>query len=173
MEVDTAVRRELLRDMTVASYVGTKVFRHTVWERLDNQTKPHGDISGSRAVMVKRFGGWSTPDRIKTPEWPRVLIECWSDCDRNDDGEMKEDNGIDNAYAVYRAVDNALRAKGPGRWGQRSDNPGLEVIGLQRLEEPVPFGPNDVPPDIAESMGDLRYVSVVYGFQVIHGTLVS
>lgn len=166
MEIDSAVRRELLSDSTVGGYVGDKVYRHTIWERLDN-------VAGARAIMVKRGGGWATPDRIKTPEWPQVIIECWADCDRDSDGEMAADNGMDNAFAVYRVVDNFIHARDPGRWGQTVNNPGIEVIGKQRLQEPVPFGPNDVPPDIAESMGDLRYCTVTYGFQVVHGTLVG
>lgn len=166
MEIDSAVRRELLADPTVAGYVGDKVYRHTIWERLDN-------VNGARAILVKRQGGWAVPDRIKTPEWPQILIECWADADRDTDGEVKADNGMDNAFAVYRAVDNFIHSRAPGRWGQTSTNQGIQVIGKQRLQEPVPFGPNDVSPDAAVSMGDLRYCSVLYGFQVVHGTLVG
>jgi hypothetical protein len=166
MEIEAAIRRELLQDPTVAGYVGTKVYRRTLWDNLEV-------LQGARAIVVRRTTGWAVPQRKNTQEYPTVMIQCWADADRDASGNVTTDNGMDNAWAVYRAVDTFLHGKDEGIWGKFGSSPGLEVIGCQRGAEPVAFGPDDVSPDLKVQMDTYRYVQVPYWVQCVHGTLAS
>lgn len=164
MEVDAAVRRELLNDPTVTGYVVDKVFRRSLWDNLEV-------LKGARAIVVKRGTGWAIPQRKNTQEYPTIFLECWADGDRDADGNLVIDNGIDNAFALYRAADNVLHMKDEGIWGAYGTSPGLEVIGCARAAEPMPFGPKDVSLDYQVQMDTYRYVQVPYNLQVVHGAL--
>ena len=166
MEVDSAVRRELLNDPTVTGYVGDKVYRRSLWDNLEV-------LKGARAVVVKRATGWAIPQRKNTQEYPTVTLECWADGDRDADGNLITDNGIDNAFALYRAVDSVLHGRDAGIWGRFGTSAGLTVIGCARAAEPMPFGPRDVAPDLQAQMDTYRYVQVPYSVQVVHGTLAT
>lgn len=166
MELETAVRRMLLQDDTVAGYVGSKVFKHALETIVDR--------TGGRAVVVKRAGGWAIPQPVNTQEYPLLQIECWADCDRDENGDVTTRNAIDKAFALYRAIDPLVHAKRGVTWGAGGSSDGLCVVSAQRWSEPVPVeskdghstavsgnGMNDLPPQGESAVVWVRYALVV------------
>lgn len=161
MELETAVRRMLLADNTVAGYVQQKVWKHTLEQKVDG--------TGGRALVVKRAGSWAQPDQVKTLEYPLLQVECWADVDR-ENGEMLRRNAVDKAFALYRAVDPLLHARRGVVWGAGGSEPGLTVVSSVRWIEPVPVDPKDghraqgdLPPQ-----GESAVVWVRYAVACVH-----
>lgn len=147
MEVEAALRRFLLSDSTITGYVGDKVYKH---ELVDDELVE----SGGRALVVRRFGGWTAPNVWNTQEFPLVNIQCWADafCLGVDE------DPIDNAWALYRAMDPLLHGTGDVTWGGTD---GLYIVHCQRHAEPLLMPP-------AEDQAGARYVSVMYAVQTFH-----
>ena len=171
MEVETAVRRMLVDQPTITGYVGAKpnakVYKHSLGDNLTG--------TGGRAIVVRRSNGWATPERTNTQEYPLVVIECWADHSRNPAGEYDLADNVDNAYAVYRAVDPLMHAKRDVVWGGAN---GLLVVTSQRWQEPWHATASDahgvgVIADAQSRLGAIGECAVVvltYALQVGHGT---
>lgn len=122
MELEPAARRHLLADPTVTGYVGDRVDPHRLKDRVD----PHG----LRAVVLYRSEPWSETDRYQgaSAEYPTLIVDCWADCTRDGDGEIRHTDRVPNAYALWRAVHRVLHNPPRGQvWGQVGSNPGLLV----------------------------------------------
>lgn len=131
MEIEAAIRRRLLNDPTVTVYVVDRVFTHRLHDGVDL------DNTGRRAIVVRRAGGWATPDPVTTQQYPILSVDCYAGNTRDPDGNIAAFDATSSAYALYRAVDAVLHAPERGTWwGAVGSNPGLLVIASQRWAEP-------------------------------------
>lgn len=122
MELEPAVRRRLLADPTITSYVGDRVSLH----RLEDRVDPHG----LRAVVLYAGPGWGDTERYEGAggEYPTLVVDCWSDCTRTGDGDIARLDRVQNAKAVWRAVHRVLHNPPGGQvWGEVGSHPGLLV----------------------------------------------
>lgn len=158
MEVEAAIRRRLLSDPTVAGYVGERVFTHRLHDGVDV-----GE-TGRRAIVVRRVGGWATPDPVTTQEYPLVALDCYAGDSRDGEGNITAFDATSSAYAVWRAADRLLHNPERGTWwGAIGSNPGLLVVTSQRWSEPF-----------AETASSLLQAQASTGVQLgAHATLVS
>lgn len=159
MELETAVRRHLLADATVASLTSKQVWKYRLEERLDG--------TGKAAVVVRRDGGWSQPNELRPNEFPLLVVDCYADVSRDEYRNALMLDAEDRASALYRAVDRALLAPGRGQWwgGYGSDR-GLMVNSVQRWGEPVFISQADQ--HSGAPLGDVVYMQARYGFDVVH-----
>lgn len=165
MELETAVRRLLLADETVAGYVGDKVFKNTLEE--------HVDGTGGRAVTVFRTGGWTAPDPVSSAEFPLLQVNCFADCDRDDDGLVTSRNAIDKAFAVYRSVDRLLHGAREEWWGAGGRDEGLMIVSCARYVEPIAMEAQDqhATANVGNAqvpLGDSAFVWARYACVVVH-----
>lgn len=131
MEIEPATRRRLLADPTVAGYVTDWVFTHRLHDGVDV-----GKV-GRRAIVVRRVGGWATPDPVTSQEYPLLSIDCYAGDTRDTDGNITAFDATSSAFALYRAVDALLHNPERGAWwGAVGSNPGLLVVASQRFSEP-------------------------------------
>lgn len=128
MEIETAARRHLLSLPSIAGYVGQKVYKFSLLD--------HVDGTGGRALVVRRDTGWSAPPTIGRAEYPQLVVECWADCSRTPDGETLAADAIDNAYALYRAVNEKLHTVRDQIWGAGGASKGVRVFSCVRTSEP-------------------------------------
>ena len=161
MELETAVRRHLIADEGVNGYVTSKVFKNALL------VSPQG--GGGYAIVVRRAPGWAQPDRVKTSEFPRLMVECYADPDRNSDGTKKVENGTDKAWGLFRVVDQLLHARRDEFWGAGGTDAGLRIITCARDSEPTvlggPTGDARAPDPL---LGDLSVVQALYAVQAVH-----
>lgn len=162
MEVETAFRHHLMAVPAVRGYVQTRVFKHKLVEHVDGR--------GTRAVVVRRFGGWAEPERETTQEYPTMMVDCWADCSRNGAGEKLAEDAIDNAWAVYRAVDPAIHQLKDVMLGARGDDRGLYLIKAWRFAEPFQQTKDESHGGVAYGveLGESAVVSVEYALVVVH-----
>lgn len=164
MEIETAARRHLLGFADVTAYVQKKVFKHSLLERVDG--------TSGRAIVVRRSNGWGQPDPVQTAEFPILVVDFWADPDRDADGQKVEDNAIDKAYAVYRAVDPLLHAVRDQWWGAGGTNPGLWIVNCARYAEPFHQTIDDVhgsgPVAGNQPIGEEACVTVQYAVTLVH-----
>jgi hypothetical protein len=137
MELPAAARRLLMQQPAVTGYVGSKVFKHELWD--------HVDRTGGRAVVVRLAGGWDTPDRVQSSQFPVLAVDCWADCSRNGDGDKAAEDALDNAWAVYRVVDPVLHRVKNAMWGASGADPGAYVVECFRWQEPYHQSRDDQP----------------------------
>lgn len=156
MEIDTAVRRMLLVQPSVVGYTGQKVFKNELLEMVDR--------TGSRAVVVRRNGGYGSAQTVNTDEYPVLTVECWADCDRNEDGSVSVQNAIDKAYAVFRVVDAVMNRRRDVIWGAGGTSPGVRVLSCGRASEPMHETAKDM--HGATKVGDGAVVSVDYELHI-------
>lgn len=128
MELPAAARRLLLQQPSVVGYVQSRVFKHQLWD--------HVDGTGGRAVVVRMSGGWGTPDRTQTSQFPLLGVDCWADCTRDSEGDKVEEDSLDNAWAVYRVVDAVLHQVRNAMWGASGSDQGAYVVESVRYQEP-------------------------------------
>lgn len=159
MELETAVRRLLLGNQAVAGYVGQKVFKFTLMEPVDQ--------TGGRAVVLSRSGGWAQPDTVKSLEYPLLQVECYADCDRDDNGNVLTRNAVDKAYALYRTIDPLLHAKRDAWWGAGGSDDGMKMISCVRWSEPISVESKDQHTG-DPVLGDSAYVWARYALIVVH-----
>lgn len=160
MEVEAAARRELLADDTVKGLVADRVFRH----RLDEVV----DSTGKQAIVVARNNGWATPDPVKTAEYPILGVKCYADPTRDAQGEIRQEDAADRAYALARVVTRLLHARRGRWWGTVGSNPGLMVVTCQKWKEPVLVTEKDKHGEgSGDPLGDSVYVYVEFALQVI------
>lgn len=160
MEIESAARRVLLLDQTVAGLVARWVFKWRLEEKVDG--------TGKQAIVLWRDQGWSTPDPVNTNEYPLLTVDCYSDASRGADGEMLAEDNVDRAFGLYRVVDRALLSVGRGKkWGAFGSDPGLLVNSVQRWSEPFKTEQSDQhqgdPP-----LGDVAKVTTTYAFDLVH-----
>jgi hypothetical protein len=130
VEVVPATRRQLLSVDAVRGYVGGDgVFKNELFEHVDGR--------GTRKVVVRHDGGWRLPDSIQTVRFPLVAVDCWADCSRADDGEIMQRDAVDNAWAVWNAVDPAMNHRRNEFWGAIGVNQGLYVMQSWLWGEPL------------------------------------
>jgi hypothetical protein len=164
MEIETAARRMLLGQSAVTGYVGQKVFKFSLLE--------HVEGTGGRAVVVRRNSGWVQPGRVRTSEYPLLVLDCWADCDRDSVGAKAEDNAIDKAYAVYRVIDPLIHAVRSVWWGAGGSHRGMLIVNGFRWAEPWHATAVDVHPAIqgvtspGSPKGDSAVVTATYALQV-------
>lgn len=123
MELESAVRRYLLADPTITSYVGNRIYI----DRLEAPVEPHGH----RAIVIYRATGWAETETYEgaAGEFPTLILDCWADNTRDDDGEILRTDRLPNSRAVWRAAHRKLHNPPRGRvWGASASNPGLLVI---------------------------------------------
>ncbi len=162
MEVEPAVRRLLLDDLTVRGYVADRVYK--------NKLDTHVDRTGHRAIVLRTDGGWSQPDPVQTGEFPVLYVDFWADRSRNSAGKATADDAVDNARAVYRAADRLLHAKRGVRWGAFATHRGLMVVSSARWNEPI------VQTEMRShggtwlgvKLGDCAVITVAYALHVLH-----
>lgn len=159
MEVTTAARRHLLRLDSLRGYVDLRIFKHRLEEKVDG--------TGKAAVVVKRTGGWASPDPINTAEFPVLLLEFHADPSRNEYGEITVSNAEDRAWAMHRVVDPFLHGKRDEWWGGIGSDRGLKVVSSARAEEPTLTAQADQHAG-APPLGDAVFVSARYALQVVH-----
>lgn len=161
MEIETALRRHLLGLQTVNGYAAGRVFKHTL------VVSPEG--TGGYALVVRRLRGWASPDTVQSSEFPRVVVECWADPDRDDDGMRLSENGHDKAWALFRAVDRELHRKRDVWWGAGGVEPGLRIVTCVRSEEPIALGgPNAEAEGRPAIFGEMSMVPAIYNVHTVH-----
>jgi hypothetical protein len=128
MELPAAARRYLMQQPSVTGYVGNKAYKHQLWD--------HVDQTGGRAIVVRMAGGWEQPDRVQSSQFPVLAVDCWSDCSRDPAGEKLQEDALDNAWAVYRAVDPVLHRARNAMWGASGSDEGAFVVECMRWQEP-------------------------------------
>lgn len=122
MELEPAVRRRLLAEPTITSYVGDRVFLYRLEDRVDPL--------GLRAIVLYAGPWWAEADRHEGAggEFPTLTVDAWADCSRTPDGEIAHLDRVVNAKAVARAVHRILHNPPRGQvWGAVGSNPGLLV----------------------------------------------
>lgn len=154
MELEAGARAFLLSQPVVTGYVVDKVWKHKLEDVLDG--------TGGRAIVLKRAGGWTSPQQRNTQEYPKLRVELWADQERNADGTVKEQNGLTSALAMFRAVDPLLHGVRDVRWGE------LFVIGCSRWSEPLPGTSHDTSDVAGENGSEASMVFVDYAVQLIH-----
>ncbi len=156
MEIDTAVRRMLLTRPEVTGYVGQKVFKNELLEAVDR--------TASRAVVVRKNGGFADVRSVNTDEYPALQVECWADCDRNPDGSVSVQNSIDKAYALARTVLSVMNRARDVWWGAGGTDPGVRVLWCAKVAEPV----HDTSKDMhgATKIGDSAVVTVEFELHI-------
>jgi len=161
VEIEAAVRRMLLADLTVNGYVAGKVFKF----RLEEQP------SGGRAVVVRRIGGWTAPG-TGSQEYPLVEVQCWADHSRDAEGLMVKADAEENAWALYRAVMPLMHGVRNQWWGAMGSNPGLLIVGSYRSGEPILFQGKLVGSSPGRGgthdRGEAMYVSATFAVQTVH-----
>lgn len=166
MEVEAAIRRRLLDDPTVAGYVVDRVFTHRLHDGVDL------DGTGRRAIVVRRAGGWATPDPVTTQEYPLVSVDCYAGNSRDADGNITAFDATSGAYALWRAADRLLHAPERGTWwGAVGSKPGLLVIASQRWGEPYAETASDLLRGRAttgEELGGATVVVARYAITCVH-----
>jgi hypothetical protein len=166
MEVEAAVRRRLLDDPTVAGYVADRVFTHRLHDGVDL------DSTGRRAVVVRRVGGWATPDPVTTQEYPLLSVDCYAGNSRDSAGNVAAFDATSGAYAVFRAADAVLHAPERGTWwGAVGSNPGLLVVASQRFAEPFAETSSDLlrgRASTGEELGSATVVVCRYAITCVH-----
>lgn len=128
MELPAAARRLLMQQPPVTGYVGSKVYKHQLWT--------HVDQTGGRAIVVRLAGGWDTPDRIQSSQFPILAVDSWADCSRAETGDKLAEDALDNAWAVYRVVDPVLHRVRNQMWGASGSDEGAYVVESFRWQEP-------------------------------------
>lgn len=159
MEVTTAARRHLLGITALRGYVDLRVFKHRLEEKVDG--------TGRCAVVVKRSGGWASPDPIKTSEYPFLQIDFHADPTRTQFGEIAVSNAEDRAWAMFRVTDKHLHAVRDAWWGGMGSDSGLKVVSSARAAEPDLTAQADQHAG-APPLGDSVVVTVRYALQVVH-----
>lgn len=122
MEVEAAVRRRLLADTTVTGYVGDRIYLH----HLEHPVAP----LGLRAIVLFSGPWWAESETYTGAgaEYPTLTVGCWADHTRDGDGEIRFQDRVRNAKAVWRAVHQVLHNPPRGQvWGAVGSNPGLLV----------------------------------------------
>jgi hypothetical protein len=148
VEVETAVRKHLIADSAVNGYVAGKVYKYRLELPIDG--------TGGRALVVRRLGGWTNPDVVKTSEYPLVALHCYSDHQRDSAQGIVTQDGEEGAWALYRTVDAVMHAVRDEWW---PDANGLSVITCARYSEPSLIAVRDV---------EAAVVEVRYAMQVKH-----
>jgi hypothetical protein len=129
MELPGATRRHLLEQPGVRGYVQDGVYKHRLLD--------HVNGTGGRAVVVRMAGGWDKPDHTQTSQYPLLAVDCWADCSRDEHGDRSAEDCLDNAWALYRAVDDVLHQARNALWGaSQSDPEGAYVVSCIRSQEP-------------------------------------
>ena len=122
MEIESAVRRYLLGDPTIAGYVGNRIYI----DRLEEPVAP----AGLRAIVLYRATGWAETEKYEgaAGEFPTLVVDCWADNTRDTDGEILRTDRLTNSRAVWRAAHRLLHNPRRGQvWGASGSNPGLLV----------------------------------------------
>lgn len=169
MELEPAARHRLLADATVTGYVVKRVFTHRLMESLKG--------TSGLAVVVRRSGGWSTPDQSRTAEYPLLTVQCWADPDR-ESGEVAVGNALNKAWALYRAVDPIFHMVRGERWGYSTSPPrdGLMIVRSSRWAEPSPSDSSSVSTQRGATFEQALLsdgggmVEVSYACEVAHGS---
>jgi hypothetical protein len=128
VEVETAAKRYLEQELTVRGMVADRVYKRKLEE--------HVDKTGKRALVVRRDGGWTSPDRVQSSEYPVLAVDCWADNSRDAEGLKMGDDAEDNAWALYRVVDPLLHRIRSAWWGTGGSREGLRIIESTRWQEP-------------------------------------
>ena len=124
MEIESAARWECLQDQTINGLAAGRVYRH----RLEFPVEG----TGGHALVVYREGGWATPDRINSLDFPVLVFDCYGDPTRDPTGLTIREDGEDKAWALRAAIDRRFHARGDEWWGARGTNPGLRVVTCRR-----------------------------------------
>lgn len=129
MELETAARRELLKEPTINAYVQNRVNKFSLTQRVDG--------TGKTAIVVRRGGAWGTPDPVQTSAYPILTVDCWADPSRDSDGMVSVDDAPDKALALARVVDRFIHNQRDVFWGAGGTDKGLMVVSTQRWSEPI------------------------------------
>lgn len=148
MELTGATRRLLLEQPAVTGYVQDRVHKHLL--------RDHVDGTGQRAVVVRMAGGWDKPDHTQTSQYPLLAVDCWADHSRDDNGDATALDNLDNAWALYRVVDDVLHQARNQLWGASPSDPeGAYVVSCIRNQEPYDQAASS--PASAQSAASLPY----------------
>lgn len=157
MEIESAVRRHLLRDNTVRGYVEERVWKFRLEEAVDQ--------TGLAALVVVRGNGWATPQPRNTQEYPILHVDAVVDPAREISGEIARLDAEDRAFALARVVNGILHGLRGVRLGGYARDPGLMVNSCQRWSEPRLITGADMHPPTA---GDTVKVRSEFAFDVVH-----
>jgi hypothetical protein len=162
VELEVAGKRYLESQLTVRGMVGDKVYKRKLEE--------HVDQTGKRALVVRRDGGWTGPDRVQSSEFPILVVDCWADVSRSPDGLKLGDDAEDNAWALYRVVDPLLHRVKNAWWGAGGTREGLRVIEVTRWQEPWCQTKNEAHGGVAYSvqLGESAVVTARYAVWCTH-----
>ena len=137
MELETAVRRHLLDQNPITNLVQKRIWKFKM--RLFDETGAPKALEGSglAAIVVKRRSGWAVPLTDKTSEFPLLVVECWADNSREDDGTITALDSEDRAAQLFREVDRILHLADQehDEWPNGRED-ALYIEGCHRAREP-------------------------------------
>ena len=163
MELLTAARRYLLEWPDTASLVQQRVYKERLGVVLDG--------TGLSAIVLTQGAGWASPDRVQSIEFPRLVVDCIADPQRDPTGAITVLDAEDKARALTRAVMPAftfprLRGERIGGFGSR---PGLLIVSSQMWAGPRPLRAGDYHTNAErQAAGDTVLVRTEYALEVAH-----
>lgn len=126
-----AARRYLVTQTSVTNLLGASE-AYPIWIF---QWDPHEMIEGtsSEALVLATEGAWSSPNDYNTAQFPRLVVQVFSDPSRDAERNVIADDARDKSWTVFRAVDKLLHHPGglSAQW-----TTGVWVTGSARLGEP-------------------------------------
>lgn len=129
--VVVAARRFLATQTAVTSLLGSS----EAYPSWIFQWDPHEMIEGTsrEAIVVAVEGAWASPNEHNTGQFPRLVIQVFSDPTRDAERNAIADDARDKSWVVFQAVDKLLHnPRGyPGKWTDT-----VWVLGATRMNEP-------------------------------------
>lgn len=152
-DVTIAARRYLMTGTDLKALLGSNatfssyIFRWKLYVQLEG--------SGLAAVVLAQRGGWTTPNRHNTAEFPRLQTEVYVDPSRAGDQNPSNEDAETRAHIVFQQMDELLHLVDGGGydWG------GTRIVSSVRDSEP----------DIADVPGGDGMVRLLSSYAVTVG----
>lgn len=134
MDLTIAARRELAATNSVTTLLGSS----PEWDTWIWRWRPYVSIEGTGecGVVLSVRGGWASPNRHNTAQFPRLQVEVYADVDRNTALNPSTRTAQEKAQEVCEAIDKVFHIPQGGevKWGNGTDD--LRIVGSLRLNEP-------------------------------------
>jgi hypothetical protein len=127
-------REHLVQYAPLRSLLGSgKGFPTWIFRGQDDQSKPYVNMEGTgqAALLLRQDGGWTTPNRHNTMSFPRLVVECYIDPERDAVGNEIGPDVMSRFQAIWTMVDRYLRNVDHSvvMWGD------IRTLGCDRLDE--------------------------------------
>ncbi len=157
MSLAKAAREYLVQFPRLRALLGSGMgFETWIFRGQDDQAKPYVNMEGSgqAALLLRQDGGWATPNRHNTLEFPRLVVEVYVDPERDGLGNEIGPDVSDRMAQIWQTLDRHLRNVDHTEvwWGD------LRTIGCDRLDTPSVFPFPD--------SGGIRIARAAYGVSV-------